>query len=102
MYEVVFSPNAEANLVDLYLLIALAASADIAESYTEAIVRQCESLRTFPMRGSRWDKIRPGLRVFGFRRRVSIAFDVSGSVVTILGVYYGGRNLEAALKDLLS
>jgi len=102
MYEVVFSPKAEADLIDLYLLIGFAASAEIADNYTEANVCQCESLKTFPTRGARRDDIRPGLRVFGFRRRVSIAFEVSGTVVTILGVYYGGRNLEAALRDLSS
>jgi len=54
---------------------------------------------TFPMRGTRHDDIRSGLRVFGFRRRVSIAFEVTGEVVTILGIFYGGQNLEAALKE---
>ena len=78
---------------------AAAASPEIAARYTGAIVRQCESLMTFPMRGTRHDDIRFGLRVFGFRRRVSIAFEVTGEVVTILGIFYGGQNLEAALKE---
>jgi plasmid stabilization system protein ParE len=62
-------------------------------------VRQCESLKTFPMRGTRRDDIRPGLRVFGFRKRVSIAFEITGEAVTILGIYYAGRNFEADLKE---
>jgi toxin ParE1/3/4 len=60
---------------------------------------QCESLKTFPMRGSRRDDIRPGLRVFGFRRRVSIAFEVTGDVVTILGIFYGGQNFQIAFDE---
>jgi plasmid stabilization system protein ParE len=99
MYEVVFAPAAEAQLLDLYSLIANAASPEIAEQYTEAIVQQCESLKTFPARGTRRDDIRPGLRVFGFRRRVSIAFEITGNVVTILGVYYAGRNFETILHE---
>lgn len=100
MHEVVFAPEAEAQLLDLYFYISAAASPEIAANYTEAIVRQCETLSTFPLRGTARDDIRPGLRVFGFRRRVSIAFHVASQRVTILGVYYGGRNLEAALEDL--
>ncbi len=100
MHQVVFSPEAEAQLLDLYFYISAATSPVIAANYAEAIVRQCESLRTFPMRGAARDDVRPGLRVFGFRRRVSIAFEVASDQVAILGVYYGGRNLEAALEDL--
>lgn len=100
MFEVVFAPEAEAQLLDLYFYIAAAASPEIAANYVEAIVRQCEGLRTYPKRGSARDDVRPGLRVFGFRRRVSIAFHVSSQRVTILGIYYGGQNFESALKDL--
>jgi plasmid stabilization system protein ParE len=98
-HEVVFAPEAEDQLTDLYVLIAIAASPEIAEHYIEAIIHQYESLKTFPMRGANRDDIRPGMRVFGFRRRVSIAFEITGEVVTILGIYYGGRNFEADLKE---
>jgi toxin ParE1/3/4 len=74
MHRVVYAPEAEAQLVALYFHIAAAASPEIAANYTDAIVNQCESLKTFPMRSARQDDIRPGLRVFGSRRRVSIAF----------------------------
>jgi len=39
-HEVVFAPEAEAHLIDLYSLIAVAASPEIAADYIEAIVRQ--------------------------------------------------------------
>jgi len=39
------------------------------------------------------------LRVFGFRRRVSIAFEVTGDVVTILGIFYGGQNIDTAFDE---
>ena len=98
-HDVVYAPEAEAQLLSLYFQIASAASPDIAANYTDAIVKQCKSLKTFPMRGARRDDIRPGLRVFGFRRRVSITFEVTGEVVTVLGIFYGGQNFEAALKE---
>jgi plasmid stabilization system protein ParE len=99
MYTVVYAPEAEDQLVALYFQVSAAASPEIASRYTEAIVDQCESLTTFPMRGARRDDIRTGLRVFGFRRRVSIAFEVTGEVVTILGIFYGGQNFEATLEQ---
>jgi plasmid stabilization system protein ParE len=96
MHEVVFAPEAEAQFVALYFQIASAASPEIAANYTEAIVQQCESLKTFPIRGALRDDIRPGLRVFGFRRRVSIVFEVTDQRVTILGIFYGGQSFETA------
>jgi plasmid stabilization system protein ParE len=98
-YHVVFSPEAESQLVALYFHIAEAASPEIAAKYTDDIVKECESLRTLPHRGTRRDYIRVGLRTFGFRRRVTIAFEVANDMVTILGVFYGGRDLEKLFEE---
>jgi plasmid stabilization system protein ParE len=51
------------------------------------------------MRGVLRDDIRQGLRVFGFRRRISIAFEISADTVTILGVFYGGQSIDAAFEE---
>jgi len=83
----------------LFFHIATVASPEIAANYTDAIMNQCESLKMFPIRGARRDDLRPGLRVFGFRRRVSIAFEITGEVVTILGIFYGGQSLETAFDE---
>ncbi|HXR39856.1 MAG TPA: type II toxin-antitoxin system RelE/ParE family toxin [Terracidiphilus sp.] len=99
MYRVVYTPQAEDQLLALFAQIALAASPEIAARYTDAIVQQCESLSTFPMRGAQRDDLYPGLRVFGFRRRASIAFEVAGDLVKIAGIFYGGQNLETAFEE---
>ena len=99
MPRVLFSPQAEAQLLALFSQIALAASPEIAARYTDAIVAQCESLSTFPQRGTRRDDLYPGLRVFGFRKRVSIAFKVEDDLVMIAGIFYGGQDLEAILDE---
>jgi plasmid stabilization system protein ParE len=52
-YRVVFAPEAQEQLAALYRYIAAAASPEIAERYTSAIVNYCESLQTFPHRGTR-------------------------------------------------
>ena len=61
-YRVIFSPEAEEQLVSLYTHIADAASPDIAKRYTDGIIRYCESLHAFPIRGTVREDVRPGLR----------------------------------------
>ena len=98
-YAVVFSPEAEEQLAEQYRCIAAAASPDVAVRYTEAIVTYCESLRTFPLRGTMRDDVRPGLRITNYRKRAVIAFDVTGDLVSIIGVFCGGQDYETILRD---
>ncbi len=53
----------------------------------------------FPQRGSLRNNLRPGLRIISFQRRVMIAFNVSGDLVVINRIFYGGRNIEALLSE---
>ncbi|HLY56257.1 MAG TPA: type II toxin-antitoxin system RelE/ParE family toxin [Stellaceae bacterium] len=98
-YTVVFTPEAERQLLLLYEYIAAAASPEIAARYTGAIVSHCESFQTFPHRGMCRDDIRPGLRITNYRRRTVIAFAVKGEQVSILGVFYGGQDYETRLRQ---
>lgn len=98
-FRVIFSPEAEDQLIALYRFIADAASPNVAAQYTDGIVDYCESLRTFPERGSLRDDVRLGLRVTNYRKRVVIAFHVDGDLVSIIGVFYGGQDFETILQD---
>jgi plasmid stabilization system protein ParE len=98
-YRVIFSPEALEQLAALFHYIAEAASPDIAARYTEAIVRYCEGLRTFPLRGAKRDDVRPGLRITHYKKRVVIAFDVDAGEVSIIGIFYGGQDYETILQD---
>ena len=51
-------------------------SPSTARTYVNRILAYVMGLEAFPKRGSLRDEIRPGLRVIGFERRVSIAFVV--------------------------
>ena len=97
-YRVIFSPEAEAQLVAIYRGISERTAPTIADRFTGAIVDYCEKLETFPHRGTHRDDLRPGLRTIGFRRRVTIAFAVEAEAVTIIGIFYGGQDFEAALQ----
>jgi len=98
-YRVVFSPEAEGQLVELYRYISQAASAAVAARYASAIVDYCESLDTFPHRGARRDDVRLGLRITNYRKRAVIAFEVAAEVVYVIGIFYGGRDYEGILQD---
>ncbi len=100
-YHVVFAPEAQEQLAALYRYIAAAASPEIAERYTSAIVTYCASLQTFPHRGSPRDDIRPGMRITNYKKRVVIAFDVDAETVSIIGVFYGGQDYETVLQSEL-
>ena len=98
-YRIVFSPAAEEQLAALFRYIADAASPDTAAKYTEAIVGYCESLRTFPLRGTMRDDVRLGLRTTNYKKRVVIAYAVDNDLVSIIGIFYGGQDYETILQD---
>ena len=93
-HEVVFAPEAQQDLLQLYDFIAAESDPERAGRYTERIVAYCLTLVTFPERGTRRDDLRSGLRTTSFRRRVTIAFHVTARTVTIDRVLYGGRDLK--------
>jgi toxin ParE1/3/4 len=100
-YRVIFTPEAEEQLAALYRYIAEAASPNIAVRYTEAIVSYCESLCSFPHRGTMRDDVRPGLRITNYKKRTVIAFDVNAEaeMVSIIGVFYGGQDYETIMQE---
>ncbi|RUP24897.1 MAG: type II toxin-antitoxin system RelE/ParE family toxin [Curvibacter sp.] len=98
-HRVLFSPESLEQLAELYHYIARTASPEVAARYTEAIVSYCESLRTFPLRGTSRDDVRPGLRITNYKKRAVIAFDVDTDVVSIIDIFYGGQDYETVLGD---
>lgn len=66
-------------------------------AYVERIENACRSLDLASNRGQARDDIRPGLRIVGFERRMTIAFTIAADRVTILRIFPGGRNWEGDL-----
>ncbi len=95
---VVYAPEALQDLIDLYDRIAEGAAPAIAAGYLGRIEAFCANLAFASERGRRRDDIRPGLRIIGFERRITIAFSVGERSVTILRLFYGGVDWEAKLS----
>ena len=96
--RVVFSPEAAADLINLYEYIAERAGPRRAIGYIDRIEAYCAGFEFSAERGTRRDDIRLGLRIVGFERRVTIAFHVALSTVTIDRILYGGRDVQRALS----
>ena len=96
-YRVIFTPEAEEQLLALYRYIRQQASPDIGDRFTDAVVAYCEKLQDFPHRGTPRDDLQLGRRTLAFRRRVTIAYTVEADQVAILGVFYGGQDFESVL-----
>lgn len=93
-----YAPEAEAQLLGLYRYIAERGSPAAARRFTDAIMMRCEELADAPLIGRLREDIRPNLRLWPYRRRVMIAYDLDAEVVTILGIFYGGQDFELLLR----
>jgi toxin ParE1/3/4 len=92
--RIIFSPEAAADLFNLYEYIARQSGLARALNYINRIEAHCTGFKFSPKRGTRRDDLRPGLRVVGFERRVLIAFHVQPDAVVIDRILYGGRDVK--------
>jgi plasmid stabilization system protein ParE len=90
--EVVFAPEAQADLFQLYDCVAADSGTARAQRYTDRIVAHCIGLVNSPERGRRRDDLRPGTPdVPGFRAvRCRVYLLILGPGVNWL-VSAGGR-----------
>lgn len=94
--RVVFAPKAVHDLNELYDWISSQASPTVAMGYLERVEVFCRRLSVGSERGHLRSDIRPGLRIIGFERRLTIAFVVQEETVTVLRVFTAGRNWETS------
>jgi toxin ParE1/3/4 len=98
-FNVVFTPEAQAPLVELHRYISNAATPATAERFINAIIDQCENLQNFPLRGTLREDIRPGLRTIHYKSRTIITYFVDADLISILGIFYGGQDFRSALQS---
>jgi toxin ParE1/3/4 len=96
---VVFDRAAQDDLDDLFEWIADRSSVATAKRYTDRLRDYCLRFDAAPERGTRRDDLRPGVRIVGFERRVTVLFTVTDSNVVILRLFYGGQDFERLLEE---
>ncbi|EFN7269076.1 type II toxin-antitoxin system RelE/ParE family toxin [Escherichia coli] len=94
-FEVIITPEAEQQIINLHRYITEKAGGVIADNYANALLDYLDGFSAFPHRGNKRDDIRQGMRVTHFRHRTIIAFAVDDNKVFIAGVYHGGQNYES-------
>jgi len=95
--DVFLDPFAQQDLIHIYNVIAELAGPAPGAAFVEQIIAHCMTFDLASERGDRRDDIRPGLRITGYRRRVTIAFSVTETRVDILRIFYGGVDWEPLL-----
>lgn len=95
---VYFAAAAQGDLIALHDWIAATGSPATALAYIQRLEVFCRSFSHAAERGSAREDIRPGLRILGFERRVTVVFSVTEVDVTILRLFYGGRNWQEELS----
>lgn len=99
-YNVSFRPRARRDFISLYKYIAKRSSARIAGGYILRIEKACQTLASFPERGTAVADSTSGVRKMGFEHRVAIVFRFGEERVEILRILYGGRDLSSQLEKL--
>ena len=95
----IVSPEAKQDLIALYDWIADRSSNIQALAYLERIETHLAGFSHASERGHLREDIRPGLRITGFEKRITIAFTVSDHSVNILRLLYGGQDWEEGLEQ---
>lgn len=94
-YQIRLTDEAASDLVRIYSFVReKSASISVARNYVARIRTFLDEFEAFPERGSTRDHVRPGLRIVGFERRISVAFVVEPTEVVILRILYAGQQFE--------
>ncbi len=101
-YRVYLTPHAVADLESIYHYIAENSGfPEVALAYIRRLREECETLSLAPQRGRKRDDIRKNLRVLALDKQCVAAFEIDTSQrkVTILNLFYGGRDYETLMTE---
>lgn len=101
-YDVYLMPDAIKDLSEIYEYILEASGLpEVAWAYIEKLRHKCYGFRTAPIRGQKRDDLRLNLRVAVIDKNAVATFEVDEDQqsVTILNIFYGGRDYETIMRE---
>lgn len=101
-YDVFLAPDAIQDLTGIYEYISEASGLpEVAWTYIEKLRSKCNDLSTVPLIGNKREDLRKNLRIVVLDKNAVVAFEVNEKKlsVTILNVFYGGRDYETIMTD---
>ena len=99
MLNLVITNRVFTQLEDINFYISTEASVATADQFIEGLLDRCQQLRRFPKLGVSRNDIRPGLRLFTYRKHVTIAYEVEADQITILYFLYAGRDINTFFEE---
>jgi toxin ParE1/3/4 len=93
--RVTYRPSARADLAFIFNAVKRGSGLANARNYSNRIKERCDKIGELPQAGRRRDDLEPGLRMSAFERRVVILYKVEQERVSIVNIFYGGRDYEA-------
>jgi len=97
-YAVIWSSDAEDDLVDIWQYLVSEASPRVAIAKIRDIARACDRLEKQPLDGRPRDKLLSGMRSI-LAQPYIIFYRIAGKTVEIVRVLHGRRDLEAQFSD---
>jgi toxin ParE1/3/4 len=98
-YDVQLSALAIEDLIALHQWVSVEADIPTADGYLARIEERISALADFPNRGSPRNDLVAGLRTLTFERRLLIAYNVDGKVVTVQRIINAFRDLAPLLQN---
>ncbi|WIW90952.1 type II toxin-antitoxin system RelE/ParE family toxin (plasmid) [Sphingobium sp. V4] len=98
-YNVQLSALAVEDLIALHRWVSVEADTPTADGYLTGIEERIAALADFPHRGSPRDDLVAGLRTLTLERRLLIAYNVDGKVVTVQRVINAFRDLAPIVQN---
>lgn len=96
--SILWSPEAQADLEDIWNYYAEVASRDVANSIVRAIDKTCQMLEEHPLAGRAREEIRPGLRS-ALNSPYVIFYLVNNDVPEIVRILDGRRDIDEIFSD---
>jgi plasmid stabilization system protein ParE len=101
-YRVYFLPDAIKDLEEIYeYIVKQSGFPERAWKYMEELKLKCHELEALPVRGQLRNDLMDGLRIYPLGSRAVAAFliDEVKLTVSILNIFYGGRDYEVLLRS---
>jgi toxin ParE1/3/4 len=96
--EVVWSPQAESDLQEVWEYLAREVSIELADRRVRQILDACDPLLRFPFRGRPRDELLPGLRSILSQPHV-VFYRAARDHIEIVRILHGRRDIESIFGD---
>ncbi|MBZ9807946.1 type II toxin-antitoxin system RelE/ParE family toxin [Mesorhizobium sp. BR1-1-9] len=98
--EVEYRESANNDLANIFKhIVEAGGNPDVALRFVLRIEDRCHNIGNAPRGGRSRDDMAPGLRTVPFEHSAVIAYVIESDVISIVNIFYGGRDYETLMRD---